>query len=87
MPGMGGHALFAELRDRDPLVEVILLTGHATLDSATEGRRHGAFGRLLKPQDPDQLATIIRAAAQRRRDRQSEGQTKGTDDVVPRTPE
>jgi DNA-binding NtrC family response regulator len=73
MPGMDGHALFAELRQRDPLIEVILLTGHATAESAAEGKRQGVFDYLLKPEDPEQLASLIRAAADRRRRRQAEG--------------
>ncbi len=55
MPHMDGHETFREIRKHYPLVEVIMLTGHATVDSAIEGLREGAFDYLMKPTDVDVL--------------------------------
>lgn len=55
MPQMDGHETFREIKKRFPLVEVIMLTGHATVDSAIEGLREGAFDYLMKPTDVDVL--------------------------------
>lgn len=59
MPGMDGHETFREIRKRHPLVEVIMLTGHATVDSAIEGLKQGAFDYLMKPADMDRLKDKI----------------------------
>lgn len=55
MPGMDGHETFRAIRKSHPLVEVILLTGHGTVDSAVEGLKAGAFDYLMKPADIDLL--------------------------------
>jgi len=55
MPQMDGHETFREIKKRFPLVEVIMLTGHATVESAIEGLREGAFDYLMKPTDVDVL--------------------------------
>jgi DNA-binding NtrC family response regulator len=43
MPGMDGIEALQEIRKRYPLVEVIMLTGHATVESAIDGMKLGAF--------------------------------------------
>lgn len=55
MPMMDGHEAFREIKRRHPLVEVIMLTGHATVESAIEGLKAGAFDYLMKPADVDML--------------------------------
>lgn len=55
MPHMDGHETFREIKKRFPLVEVIMLTGHATVESAIEGLKAGAFDYLMKPADVDAL--------------------------------
>jgi DNA-binding NtrC family response regulator len=49
MPGMDGIETLRQIRAQHPLVEVVLLTGHASVDSGVEGMKLGAFGYLLKP--------------------------------------
>jgi FixJ family two-component response regulator len=44
-----------------------MLTGHATVESAIEGMKLGAFDFLMKPCDMEQLVSKVEAAAQRRR--------------------
>ena len=62
MPGMDGHETFREIKKRHPLVEVIMLTGHATVDSAIEGLKQGAFDYVIKPADIEKLAGKVNEA-------------------------
>jgi len=55
MPGMDGIQTLRELKRRHPMVEVIMLTGHASLEVAIEGMELGAFDYLMKPVDIDEL--------------------------------
>jgi DNA-binding NtrC family response regulator len=68
MPGMTGIDTLREIKKSYPLVEVIILTGHASVSSAIEGMKLGAFDYLLKPCDMDQLmAKIAEAEAKKAR--------------------
>jgi DNA-binding NtrC family response regulator len=55
MPGMGGLEALREIKKDCPLVEVIMLTGHANMEVAIEGMELGAFDYLMKPMDIDEL--------------------------------
>ena len=55
MPGMDGIETLKKIKDRHPLVEVIMLTGHATVESAIDGMKSGAFDFLMKPTEIDEL--------------------------------
>ena len=61
MPGMGGLALLAELRQLYPEMPVLILTAHATLDSAIEAVRQGARDYLVKPADPQLLISRVKS--------------------------
>ena len=67
MPGMDGMQALKEIRARFPLVEVIMLTGHATVESGIEGMKQGAFDYLMKPCDIDELVAKVKEAAQKKR--------------------
>jgi DNA-binding NtrC family response regulator len=67
MPGMDGIQALLEIKRRFPITEVIVLTGHATVESAIEGMKLGAFDYLMKPCDMEQLGSKVQAAVQRRR--------------------
>jgi len=55
MPGMDGNATLKEIKRQFPLVEVIMLTGHATMESAIDGLKSGAMDYLMKPTDIDEI--------------------------------
>ena len=55
MPGMDGIAVLKEMKKRFPLIAVIMLTGHATLEIAIEGLKSGATDFLIKPADIDEI--------------------------------
>ena len=55
MPGMDGNETLREIKKRFPLSEVIMLTGHATMESAVQGLKSGAIDYLMKPADLDEI--------------------------------
>jgi DNA-binding NtrC family response regulator len=55
MPGMDGMQALREIKQHHPLIEVIMLTGHASLEVAIEGMELGAFDYMMKPIDIDEL--------------------------------
>ncbi len=67
MPGMDGIETLSEIKKRHPLVEVVMLTGHATVESAIEGMKKGAFDYLMKPCDIEVLVAKVTEAAARKR--------------------
>jgi len=67
MPGMDGMETLVEIKTRFPLVEVIMLTGHATVETAIDGMKLGAFDYLMKPCDIDLLLSKATAAASKKR--------------------
>ncbi len=67
MPGMDGIETLGEIKKRFPLVEVIMLTGHATVETAIDGMKVGAFDYLMKPCDIDVLVTKVEDAATKKR--------------------
>ncbi|MEG6550539.1 response regulator [Desulfocurvibacter africanus] len=67
MPGMDGMQALELIKHRHPLVEVIMLTGHATVESAIQGMKLGAFDYLLKPCDLDELIRKASEAGAMRR--------------------
>ena len=66
MPGMSGLEVVRQLKKRHPLVEVIMLTGHANLEASIEGMEAGAFDYLLKPAQIDELVYKIQDAFQKK---------------------
>jgi DNA-binding NtrC family response regulator len=67
MPGMDGMETLKAIKKTFPLVEVIMLTGHATVESAVDGLKSGATDYLMKPTD---VKDLIRKAEEAFRKRQ-----------------
>jgi DNA-binding NtrC family response regulator len=66
MPGMDGIETLRKIKGLKPLVEVIMLTGHATVSSAVDGMKLGAFDYLMKPCETKELIAKINAAFERK---------------------
>nr|WP_321465843.1 response regulator [uncultured Desulfobulbus sp.] len=65
MPGLDGIQCLKKVKERWPLVEVIILTGHASVKSGIEGMQSGAFDYCLKPIDVLELLEKVELAAQK----------------------
>ncbi len=66
MPGMDGIATLKRIKTEFPLVEVIMLTGHATVESAVDGLKSGATDYLMKPTDVGDLLEKAKEAFEKR---------------------
>jgi len=66
MPGMNGTQVLKALKEKHKYLEIIMLTGHATIDSAVECTKLGAFQYLEKPYDFEKLVEVIKAAYEAR---------------------
>jgi len=73
MPGMDGRETLREIKRLKPEVEVIMLTGHASVEVALEGMELGAFDYLLKPVAFDELLFKLQDAAEKKRMRLGKG--------------
>src|SRR5690606_19981810 len=67
LPGASGAELLARIQSDHPGTDVILITAHASLDSAVEALRLGAVDYLTKPLRPGELALVVRRTLERRR--------------------
>ena len=66
MPGMDGMETLVEIKKRFPLVEVIMLTGHGSAETAVEGMKLGAFDYLMKPAEFEELTAKLQRARERK---------------------
>jgi DNA-binding NtrC family response regulator len=71
MPGLDGIKTLEIIKKEHPLLEVIMLTGHADVHSAIEALKIGAFDYLTKPYDLNDLISKAKLAASRKKDRES----------------
>ncbi|MCK5835776.1 MAG: response regulator [Desulfobacula sp.] len=71
MPGMDGIDTLKEIKKLYPNVEVILLTGHGSAETAVDGMKLGAFDYLMKPADFEDIKIKLENA-RKRKDEQEE---------------
>ena len=67
LPGVSGQQLLTTLRQRDPDLPIILITGHGDISMAVEAIRNGAYDFIEKPFASDRLIEITRKALEKRR--------------------
>ncbi|MGH3054355.1 MAG: response regulator [Gaiellaceae bacterium] len=67
MPAMSGVEVMERIKAYDSDIEVIVVTGYSSLDSAIKGLRHGVFDYISKPFDVPQISDLVRRAVARRR--------------------
>jgi DNA-binding NtrC family response regulator len=74
MPGMNGIETLAKVKKLNPMVEVIILTGHASVDAAVDIMKLGGYDYLLKPASIEELMDKIEAAFERKQAREQRAQ-------------
>jgi len=67
MPGMGGMEVLEAAREINPTLLIVVITGYATVDSAVEAMKKGAYDFVPKPFTPDQLRLVVNRALEKRR--------------------
>jgi signal transduction histidine kinase len=68
MPGMPGVEVMEHIKRHDPDIEIIVVTGYASLESAVRGLRNQVFDYVTKPFDVPQISTLVHRALERRRE-------------------
>ena len=81
MPGMDGAQVLKILKERHDYIEIIMLTGHATVNSAVECTRLGAFQYLEKPYAFEKLVETIKDAYEARLKRKFENNIKRFNEI------
>lgn len=81
MPGMDGAQVLKALKERHQYLEIIMLTGHATVDSAVECTRLGAFKYLEKPYEFEKLVEVIKEAYETRLKKKFEHNQKRMNEI------
>ncbi|HJW13803.1 MAG TPA: sigma-54 dependent transcriptional regulator [Thermoanaerobaculia bacterium] len=76
MPGMDGLELQRRIREVDPELPIIMITAFASVESAVQALKEGAFDYVTKPVDPDELSRVVRLAVERRRLRKENRQLR-----------
>jgi two-component system, OmpR family, phosphate regulon sensor histidine kinase PhoR len=66
MPGMSGMEVLEQVQALDNTLPVVIITGYATVESAVEAMKKGAYDFIAKPFTPDQLRIVVRRAHERR---------------------
>ncbi len=84
MPGVDGLQVLRSIKERKPLIEVIMLTGHATVETAIEGMKLGAFDFLIKPTETEELLEKIARAFGRKSEQDQRIREAEIDQIVKR---
>lgn len=81
MPGMDGMELLQILKKKHKFLEVIILTGYASIDSAVEATKLGAFSYLEKPYNFEKLLEVLKEAYETRLRKKFEHDKKRTEEI------
>jgi len=65
MPKVDGFQVLDEARKRNPEAQVVVVTGHGSVDSAVRAMKSGAFDYIQKPVDPETLGLVVHKALER----------------------
>ncbi len=87
MPGIDGLEALNILKKKYEEQQIILLTGHPTIETAMEGMKKGAFEFLMKPPDINELVDLIRKANEDRQEKLKEKQKQMIDNILKRYPD
>lgn len=82
MPGMGGMETLRAIKKTYPLIEIVVLTGHPSLETAVEAVKHGAYDFLMKPAEVEALTVKIREAYRRRMGKTTEEYKRRMDELM-----
>jgi two-component system response regulator HydG len=86
MPGMDGIELQRRLKDADPDLIVLMMTGYGTVETAVQALKNGAYDYLTKPVDPDELSHTVEKALEHRRTRRENLQLRESlEEIFPST--
>ena len=86
LPGKSGVDLLKDLKERDPALPVLLLTGHGTIADAVAAMRAGALDFLTKPIEPEVIVERVRKAAERGSIERERDRLRLKDDLVAESP-
>jgi len=67
MPVMSGLEMMEQVRQHDPEIIMIVITGFATIETAVEAMKHGAYDYIPKPFTPDQVLAVVNRGLEKRR--------------------
>lgn len=82
MPGKDGIEVLREIKKAKPLVEVLMLTGQATVESAIDGLKNGAFDFLMKPTETKDLVAKIVLAYKRKSEQEERIRKARIDEIL-----
>lgn len=82
MPGIGGIDVLSKIKQKYPTVEVILLTGHASVETAVEGLKLGAFDYLIKPATISEIMAKVEEAFNRKQAKEERVRKNKIDRII-----
>jgi len=86
MPGVDGIELQAKLREIDPSMPVIIMTGFASVETAVRALKNGAYDYITKPFDPDELVHLVnKAISHKRAEREVSRLKENLEQIFPET--
>ncbi|MBW1739727.1 MAG: response regulator [Deltaproteobacteria bacterium] len=82
MPGIDGIEALREIKKIKPLTEVIMLTGHASVESGIEGMKLGAYDYLMKPCETEELVSKVNKAYERKAEQEERIRAAKVADII-----